>query len=544
MTDTETSSNTETERIHTAVPASGGLAIGPLAIVGREVWTTRASGTSAEETEALTSAIASATVELQQIIAAEDRLGADILEFQAALLEDEELVGPVFDAIAAGTPADDAWGQALDREIAEYKAAGDDYMAARSEDLVDLKCRVLAKLHGEQTAAPAATAGAILVAEDLTPSRFLEHDWSALAGAAIRGGSPSSHVAILARARNVNLVVGLDAELAALAPGTPAVLDAAEGRLVECPSDETLSQAKARLAAQAEETRTSTKALVTPARTGTGKRINVLLNIDTADLLDKLDPATCDGIGLVRTEFLYRPGHLPDEEQQVAFYRRLLLWADGRPVTVRTLDAGGDKPVAGVTVDGETNPFLGVRGVRLSLTRPALLKTQLRALARAGAVGPLKVMVPMVTVPNELQAVGKLLNEAIEELRAAGLDCARPELGMMVEVPAAALTAERFEADFYSIGSNDLIQYALAAARDNPSLAHLADPAHPAVAELIARVVEAGRKRGVSVSLCGDMASQPRCIAALLSLGLTDLSVAPAQLGRIKLEIGRYGKDA
>ncbi len=235
---------------------------------------------------------------------------------------------------------------------------------------------------------------------------------------------------------------------------------------------------------------------------------------------------------------------MPDEETQLAAYRRILAWAEGRPVTVRTLDAGGDKPIRGVTADGETNPFLGVRGVRLSFTRPALFRTQLRALARAAAHGPLKVMVPMVTVPSEVERVRALLAEVIAGLAADGVAHAVPELGMMVEVPAAALTAGSFAVDFYSIGSNDLVQYATACARDNPALIALADPANPAILELIGRTVEAGRRRGVEVSLCGDMASEPAMVPLLLERGLRTLSVAPAQIGRVKLAIAAWRRGA
>jgi phosphotransferase system enzyme I (PtsI) len=203
-------------------------------------------------------------------------------------------------------------------------------------------------------------------------------------------------------------------------------------------------------------------------------------------------------------------------------------------VTIRTLDAGGDKPIPGITIDGERNPFLGVRGLRLSLLRPEPFRVQLRALARAAADGPLKVMVPMVTLPEELAAARDHLDAVLAELASAGVAHARPALGMMVETPAAALTAAAFDADFYSIGSNDLTQYVMAAARDNAATAALARPDSPAVLELIARTVAAGRQRGVEVSLCGDMASRPELLPALLAAGLRSLSVAPAQIGRVK----------
>ncbi len=281
-----------------------------------------------------------------------------------------------------------------------------------------------------------------------------------------------------------------------------------------------------------------------PAMTADGERVAVLVNVDDPALLDALPVARCDGVGLTRTEFLFEGGALPDEERQLAAYRRILAWAQGRPVTVRTLDAGGDKPIRGVTADGETNPFLGVRGIRLSFTRPALFRTQLRALARAAAHGPLKVMVPMVTVPSEIDRVRGVLAEVIAGLSADGVAHAVPALGMMVEVPVAALTAGSFAVDFYSIGTNDLVQYATASARDNPALIALADPANLAILELIGRTVEAGRLRGVEVSLCGDMASEPAMVPLLLERGLRTLSVAPAQIGRVKLAIAAWRRGA
>jgi phosphotransferase system enzyme I (PtsI) len=238
----------------------------------------------------------------------------------------------------------------------------------------------------------------------------------------------------------------------------------------------------------------------------------------------------------MRSEFLFRDGRpLPDEETQYRAYRRLLEWADGRPVTVRTLDIGGDKPIAGLTPEGERNPFLGLRGVRLTLARPDVFRTQLRALARAAAHGNLKIMVPMVTVAGELQKSAELLDAAVAELARSAIPAKRPPLGIMVEVPAAALAPELLNAAaFFSIGSNDLIQYVMAAARDEGSVAALGDAAHPAVMRLIAHVARYGREHAIEVSLCGDMASEPRHVAALVAAGLTTLSVSPSAIARVK----------
>jgi phosphotransferase system enzyme I (PtsI) len=236
---------------------------------------------------------------------------------------------------------------------------------------------------------------------------------------------------------------------------------------------------------------------------------------------------------------------LPGETTQYLAYRRLVEWAAGRPVVVRTLDVGGDKPIAGLTPEGESNPFLGLRGVRLSLKRPEVFAVQLRALARAAVHGPLKVMLPMVTVPEEVAAAGRLLAEVVADLRSRGVPCRAPPLGMMVEVPAAALAIERFDAAFYSIGTNDLTQYVTAAGRDITSVADLADPANPAVLRLIAEVARHGAATGRQVSVCGDMAGEPRYAAALLAAGIDVLSMAPNAVGPVKAALAaiRVGGD-
>ena len=531
------------ERVFVGIPASGGLAVGAVAVERPASANTRQAGTPEQEREALAAALSAARDAIDALAAEEGDLAAEILEFQSALLEDDDLLAPVFDLIAAGRPSHDAWAAVLDGEVAEYRAGDDDYFKARADDLIDLKTRVLRGLLGGAVADQVA-ADAILIAQDLTPSRFLEIGRSKPLGVAIAGGSPTSHVAILARARGIPLVVGLAVDLDAVEDGAPAVLDAEAGRFVLDPNAATIAETDKRRQALAATAAEAAKLLDRPAITAGGERVELLINVDDPSLLDELDPVHCDGVGLTRTEFLFHGGALPGEEAQFDCYRRIVDWAAGRPVTVRTLDAGGDKPIDGVTPDGETNPFLGVRGVRLSLQQPEMFAVQLRALARAAALGPLKVMVPMVTVPLEMAEVRCLLDDVVAGLVRDGIDHARPALGMMVEVPAAALTAESFDVDFFSIGSNDLTQYVTACARDNAAVAPLADPRNPAVLELIRRTVEAGKANGAAVSLCGDMASDPALVAALLDCGLRALSVAPAQIGVVKLAIAKYSGAA
>jgi phosphotransferase system enzyme I (PtsI) len=317
-----------------------------------------------------------------------------------------------------------------------------------------------------------------------------------------------------------------------------ALVDGDAGTVIFDPEPETRRMFELRMAAANVVRAAAEAGRDEPARTAGGRRISVLLNVAAPQELDELDPAICDGIGLVRTEFLFEASHgLPDEDTQYAVYRRILEWAKGKPVTIRTLDAGGDKPIPGLTVDGESNPFLGLRGIRLSLARPEVFRVQLRAMLRAAAHGPLKVMLPMITVPSELDRAAAMLDAEFSALEAKGIACARPPLGIMVEVPAAALRAEDFKAAFYSIGSNDLTQYTMAAARDLGSVADLNDTSDPAVLSLIARTVEAGRRRGVEVSLCGDAAAETRLTTALLATGLTMLSVTPVAVARLKAAI-------
>ena len=525
-------------RVFSGCAASPGSARGPL------VWANSARAEprarSSDEAGALRSALAAAATQIAALAAAAGGEAADILEFQAALLEDDALIGPIFAAVAAGATADAAWTGALEEQIASYRASPDEYMRARAADFVDLRDRVLAAVSG---APPAAIpAGAIVCAEDLPPSRFLEIDWTHGGGLALAKGSASSHVAMLARARGVPMVVQLGAAL----PGgaTAALLDGDGATLEVDPSAARVAAFEAHRAGEAQARKARQAALRAPPPVWRGERVKLLLNIQAAADLGHADADHADGVGLMRTEFLFDgPAGLPDEETQRAAYEAVLRWAGGRPVTIRTVDAGGDKPIRGFTEDGEANPFLGVRGLRLSLKRPDVFMIQLRALARAAVIGRLKVMFPMVTTPAEFVAARALFERAVHDLKAEGAPAALPELGIMVEVPAAALTVEAFPASFFSIGSNDLTQYVTACDRSNGALADLADPLNPGVVELIRRVVAYGRRSGLDVSLCGEMAGDPRCAAELLRCGLRDFSMAPSSLARVKHAIAALGPE-
>lgn len=520
---------TVTER--KGIVASDGMFIGPVVLLDGPRLARIATGETATEEAALTGAMNAAIADITALINKADAEATEILEFQIAMLEDDALCAPAREAIAGGAAADVAWAAALDGEIAGYESAEDEYFRARAADLKDIRDRVLAHLAGQS--ASLHNEGAVLTGDDLAPTRFLETDWTKGGAIVLKRGSSTSHVAMLARARGVPMIVGIGPEAI---NAREAIVDAVNGVVIFDPRPEQRAHHKSRNNVHLAERAADSAYALARARRKDGSPVELLINVASVGELEHIDVKGCDGIGLMRSEFLFADGKpLPHEQQQYSAYRRFLAWAGGRPVTIRTLDAGGDKPIRGLTPEGERNPFLGLRGVRLTLTRRDVFRIQLRALARAAVHGRLKVMIPMVTVPEELAETSALLDDCIAELRREGVDCARPPLGIMVEVPAVAITPELFaKADFFSIGSNDLTQYVTAASRDEPAVASLNDPGHPAVIRLIAEVARFGRDKGIAVSLCGDMASEPAHLKTLLDAGLTSLSVAPARLARLK----------
>lgn len=512
--------------------ASRGYAEGDLFSLSAEVRTYQASGDTGTETARLRLAREAAVTEIAALIAHTEAEAAEILEFQLAMLEDEALSEPALAAIARGQGAFSAWQVALEAEITTYLASDNEYFRARAADLRDIMQRVLRALTGAAEIAP--PPGTILYGDDITPSQFLTRDWVQGGAVVLRQGSAASHVAMLARARGVPMLVGV-AELDG-ATGDPALVDAEGGMLTLSPDGATLAQF--RFAATQSRLRREEAAAIAhrAATTADGTPVKVLVNVATPDDVDAIDIAICDGVGLMRTEFLYAGG-LPDEETQFAAYRRVVEWARGKPVVIRTVDAGGDKPVPGFTVE-EANPFLGLRGIRLALAKPEIFRVQIRALLRASFLGNVSVMLPMVSLASEYRAALDLFREESERLTATKVPHSIPVLGIMVEVPAAAISPELLsEAAFFSIGSNDLTQYVMAAGRDNGAVAGLNDVTHPSVIALIRNVVRYGEMKKIPVSLCGDAGGDPAAIPALLNAGLRSVSVVPAQLPLAKLAI-------
>ncbi|PCJ94732.1 MAG: phosphoenolpyruvate--protein phosphotransferase [Hyphomicrobiales bacterium] len=492
-----------------------------------------AKGSQDAEEKALHAAITQASEHTVEMISDASGDAADILEFQLAMLEDDTFEVSSHEKMATGALANTAWTTTLDDEIAGYLASDDEYFRARSTDLIDVKDRVLDALLGVK--AEAIPDGAILLADDLAPSAFLSHDWLG-GGIILKYGSATGHVAMLARQRGVPAVVGV--KNFDVLRGTPVLLNAATGQIVANP-DQATRQAFETAKEVFETQQDLAKAFaVKPGQTRDGTPIAIMVNIADPAETETIPIEHVDGVGLMRSEFLFGNSYgLPSENLQLAAYAKVLKWAGDKPVTIRTIDAGGDKPIAGLTVE-EDNPFLGLRGIRLSLANPDIFAVQIRALLRAAVLGNLKVMLPMVAVPDELDSAIELFEREAEKLAEQGIAHAMPEIGIMVEVPSVAITPERFaRAAFFSIGSNDLTQYVLAVSRDNGSLSYLARADNPAVLQLIGNVACYGREHGQAVSLCGDAASDPALVGALLGAGVETLSVAAARIGMIKAAI-------
>ena len=515
--------------------ASQGIFTGPVVALGDTAVVIRKARNPTIERAELNAAIATAVAAIRSLATDNTGDSADILEFQIAMLEDPELRDRALAAIARGSSATAAWWDALEREVSVYANSSEDAFSARAADLRDIRDRVLRALSGEARTYP--ERGCILLGDDLPPSLFLETDWSQGGAIALRQGSTSSHVAMLARSRSVPMVIGLG-------PDWPenckfAIVDGTAGLVLAAPPPELIAAYAARSVAETSSHDADGEFLLRPARLQDGRHMDVLVNIVSVEELAQIQPQSCDGIGLVRSEFLFRDGAaLPNEEEQYLVYRAMLEWSGDRPVTVRTLDVGGDKPLRGLTTDD--GGVLGLRGVSLSLQRPDVFCIQLRALARAAVHGNLKIMLPMVSVVQELEQSAQLLESCVMNLQAEGTACAKPPLGIMVEVPAVAIAPEIFAAAaFFSIGTNDLTQFIMARSRMEVDVPDTLEAVHPALFRLIANVARCGKDNGIPVSLCGELAGNAKYLKQLVEAGITSLSVPPNALARVKATLAR-----
>lgn len=521
------------------LPASPGIAIGPVSrLTAVPVALDQGPvGDPAAEWRRIVQAVAAVRRDIERVrVVTARQVGADqasIFDAHLSLLTDAEMLADVKARTRTGVGAVSAWASCMADVEQEWASLPDPYLSERAADVHAVSDQVLRELTGES--ARRMTSAGVLVARDLTPAETAGLDLDQVTGVILAEGSPSSHAAILARARDIPVVVAAGPEVLALPAGSTVILDGSSGELHIDPSPELLEEYRRRATdAAAQRARHLTHA-GQPAVTADGKTVTVAANLGSVADARAATAAGADGAGLVRTEFLFLDRNAaPDVEEQHAEYHAIAEAMEGRRITVRTLDVGGDKPLAYLPVPQEENPFLGQRGIRLSLAHRDLLRDQMAAICRTARDFPTSIMLPMVSTPGEVIEARQVL------LEAAGPGGV-PEglhIGTMIEVPSAALKIESFlpYVDFVSVGTNDLTQYALAAERGNAAVAAFSDPLDPGVLHLIDHVCRAARGR-IEVAVCGEAASDELAIPVLIGLGVRELSVSPPAVPRVKAAI-------
>lgn len=540
------------ERMLRGLPASPGIVAGPVHLLRWEV----------PDVPARTVAEAEVPRELARfhdaVVRAKDRLrhvrdraahhaGAEesmIFEVQISMLDDRSLNGEVEGFIRERRAAEHAFDLVMLEWRRRFGRASAPMLRERVGDLTDLHIRVLGILLALPDSDPVDLpkgSNAILVTHDLTPSLTVQLDREAIAALATDEGTSTSHVAILARSLGLPAVVGLRDATTRLRNSDRVVLDGTTGVLVVNPTDEEIAQARSRAEQAAVFEETLRLQANVAAQLRGGERIFLRANVDLPEESDLAAHSGADGVGLMRTEFVVLGrAAMPDEDEQYRAYRRVVEAFPGKPVVIRTFDIGGDKlPVGGFPA--EANPFLGWRAIRMCLDQPDLFLVQLRALLRAAAHGDVRILLPLVVSVDEVRRTRALIAEAAATLNERGAVFRdRVQVGVMIETPAAAVAADTFvnDADFFSIGTNDLVQYTLAVDRGNVNLANRFTPLHPAVLRLIRQTVDAGRRKGLEVAVCGEMGSHPLTAFVLVGLGIRHLSVAPRAVPYMKRMLG------
>ena len=536
-----------------AVPVSPGVAVGRVLLLAAETGSLPVPAEKVLAPDAVASEIAAFRQALEaarnDLTALRDRLReqlpgggeAGILDAHLLMVGDRAMIDEVERRIAEERRGA-AWVfyQVVQRYLNALSEVRNDYLRERIADLRDIAGRVLAHLSDRPDTETENGVGRIVVAAAIPPSTVAGLDRRRVAGLVSSSGSSTSHAAILARSIRIPAVVGLPEDFRReLKNGDLLIVDGFSGRVIAHPEPRTEEAYRLKGAAAGEFFSSLLGERHLAPETLDGFRIRLAGNLDSVDDASQLAAAGCDGVGLLRTEYMFINRETPpDEEEQVEQYRRLLAAAEGRPVVVRTLDIGGDKLPSGLSFKPEENPVLGLRGIRLALVeRRGQLRTQLRALLRAGVAGPLRVMLPMVSTMEEIRKVKELVVALQAELSRERIDhLSHLSLGVMIETPSAALIVDRIApvVDFLSLGTNDLVQYTLAIDRGNEQVAYLNQPTHPAILQLIRMSVEAARRNNIPVAVCGQMAADPELTPLLVGLGVQELSMNPDSVGSVR----------
>ncbi|MDQ8166353.1 MAG: phosphoenolpyruvate--protein phosphotransferase [Gemmatimonadota bacterium] len=530
------------------IPASPGIVVGPVHLLRWEVPEVKHRLIQDDAVDAeiarLHQGLERARERLRHVRArTEAQVGpeeAAIFDVQLSILDDRELARSTEALIRQNLGAEKAFDLVLLEWRQHFARHTSPMLREKVSDLMDVHIRVLSillELPDHDPVDVPRGANAILVTHDLTPSLTMQLDRECIAAIATEAGTATAHVAILARSLGLPAVVGLRNAMSFLAPGQMAILDGADGTLLMAPSEHEIADARQRVEIEAGRMGEMRELAHSEPVTRDGVRLVIRANVDIPDEADAGATSGADGVGLMRTEFLVvGRATMPDEEEQYKAYKRVIQAFGARPVVIRTFDVGGDKlPVGGFPA--EANPFLGWRAIRMCLDESELFKVQLRALLRAGVHGDLRIMLPLIVTVDEVRETRKLIGEAVSELAERRVPFrADVPLGVMIETPAAAVACDTLvrDVDFFSIGSNDLVQYMLAVDRGNANLAPRFTPFHPAVLRLIAQVQATGASHGIDVCVCGEMASQPLAVFALMGLGIRQLSVAPRAVGDVK----------
>jgi phosphoenolpyruvate-protein phosphotransferase len=529
---------TQTAGVLRGVTAVAGLAVGRTArIERREIPVVETAADPAHERAELAQAMVHVHARLERVAATGGAARGEIIAAHLEFLDDPQLNEATHELIAAGKSAGFAWRAAIRRSIASLEALDDARLRERADDLLDVESHVLLALAGEARPMKLPLPErAVLIADDLLPSELAALDRHRLIGICLGGGGATSHVAILAAAMEIPMLIGVGPRIRSVADGVTVILDADAGTLQSAPTATAIEQARSAVESRLMQRAKTQAEAQTDCRALDGTRIEVFANLGNA-----LDAAAAvangaEGCGLLRTEFLFLDRETaPAEAEQLAAYQAIATALGPRPLILRLMDVGGDKPLPYLPLPAEENPALGLRGVRTALAHPDLMRTQVRAALQVQPAGSVRLLIPMITDLAEILAVRSIVEELETEL---GID--RPiELGAMIETPAAALTAAGLirEVDFLSIGSNDLTQYTLAMDRGHPQLAARADALHPAVLKLIAAAAGAGAAAGKMVAVCGGAAADRFAVPILLGLGVRELSVVPAAVPAVKRQI-------